>query len=292
MPTRFAHYKNEGHTWITLATGDYYPDILADACKLYQPVLELFGQMLRSSESSTRLFLQIAELKQPWMRIQLNRVFRKYVSPTTPVEMLKRKSKAPEICRQFGHHFRPIHQVHAAFNSRPIPDEALCALLWEYKDRGQKGYDLTERFFDLFKTHQPQFTLKGPKRAGQDIRLGTIFPDYPNPKRPVDFLIYDGATLLAIGLARYDSDRGGTQEDDRTGGYHSCAHEIVTYFEQQDYSLKPKIIFLNDGPGLLLGSMWDDYAALEERWADQVMVLTLRMVTERLSSSWLLQTKE
>ena len=28
-----------------------------------------------------------------WMRIQLCRVFRKYVSPATPVEMLKKKTK-------------------------------------------------------------------------------------------------------------------------------------------------------------------------------------------------------
>jgi hypothetical protein len=55
--------------------------------------------------------------------------------------------------------FRPIHEVHAAFESRPVPDEALCALLWEYKDRGKKGYDLTERFFMIFKETFPQFTI-------------------------------------------------------------------------------------------------------------------------------------
>ena len=81
------------------------------------------------------------------MRVQLSRVFRKYVSPETPVEMLKKKTKAKEICEQFGEGFRPIHIVQDKFNSRPIPDETLCALLWEYKDRGKKGYDLTEKFF-------------------------------------------------------------------------------------------------------------------------------------------------
>lgn len=74
--------------WITLASGEYYPDILKDACELYKPVLVLFGQALKSSESSTRLFLQIAEQTDGWMRVQLARVFRKYVSPETPVEML------------------------------------------------------------------------------------------------------------------------------------------------------------------------------------------------------------
>jgi len=28
----FADYKKEGHFWITLASGEYYPDILVDAC--------------------------------------------------------------------------------------------------------------------------------------------------------------------------------------------------------------------------------------------------------------------
>ena len=31
----FRDYKQEGHNWITLSTGEYYPDILPDACELY-----------------------------------------------------------------------------------------------------------------------------------------------------------------------------------------------------------------------------------------------------------------
>ena len=128
QPATFADYKSDGHNWITLATGEYYPDILEDACALYEPVLVMFKKLLLTSESSTRLFLQIAEVRPQWMRVQLCRVFRKYVSPSTSVEMLKRKTKAQEICEQFGHQFRPIHQVQAAFMSRPLPDEALCAV--------------------------------------------------------------------------------------------------------------------------------------------------------------------
>jgi len=78
---KFSDYKEDGANWITLATGEYYPDILIDACNLYQPVLELFGQLLKQSESSERLFLLTTELRQPWMRVQLARIFRKYVSP-------------------------------------------------------------------------------------------------------------------------------------------------------------------------------------------------------------------
>ncbi|MBI3650168.1 MAG: bstEII [Acidobacteria bacterium] len=283
----FANYKAEAHNWITLTTGDYYPDILSDACELYRPVLVMFGQLLKSSESSQRLFLQINEAPDGWMRVQLARVFRKYVSPSTPVEMLKRKAKAREIIERFGAEFRPITQVQAAFTTRPIPDEALCAVLWEYKDRGKKGYDLTERFFAMFRSQFPHLILKGPERAGRDIFMGNVFEGYPNPTRPVDFVIYrkDENEVLAIGLARYDSDRGGSQEDDRTGQYRSAIDEILKYARK--HNLKTKIIFLNDGPGLLLGSMWNDYAKLEASAKSKVLVLTLRMIPERLTSEWL-----
>jgi hypothetical protein len=293
MPTAFAQYKKDAHNWITLATGEFYPDILVDACLLYAPVLEMFGRLVRTSESSERLFMQIAEVRESWMRIQLSRVFKRYVSPGTPVEMLKKKSQAAQICASYRQDFRPIHEVQAAFSSRPIPDEPLCALLWEYKDRGKKGYDLTERFFELFRSRFLDLPIIGPERAGRDILLGEIFNEYPNPKRPVDFVIYneDRSIVLAIGLARYDSDRGGAQEDDRTGGYRDCAREILTYAQQHD--LPTKVIFLNDGPGLLLGSMWNDYAALEAAWGGRVMVTTLRMIPERITLTWLLsQDKE
>lgn len=287
-PKAFADYKADARNWITLATGEYYPDILKDACELYKPVLVLFGQLLKSSESSTRLFLQIAEQPDGWMRVQLARVFRKYVSPETPVEMLKQKSKAKTICEEFGKGFRPIQKVQAAFTSRPVPDEALCAVLWEYKDRGKKGYDLTEGFFSLFRSTFPGLHIKGPERAGKDVLLGEVFEKYPKPDRPVDFVICDAIEkeVLAIGLARYDSDRGGAQEDDRTGGYHNCADEILNYAKKR--GLRTKVIFINDGPGLLLGSMWNDYARLERSRPGKILVATLRMIPERITREWLL----
>lgn len=282
----FANYKQDAPNWITMANGEFYPDILSDACELYKPVLVLFGQLLKSSESSVRLLREISEIKQPWMRVQLYRVFRKYVSPQTPVEMLKKKSMIPEICELYGKNFRLINQVQAAFSNRPLPDEALCAVLWEYKDRGQKGYDLTERFFSMFQTAMPELKIEGPVRAGADIQLKNVFEDYPNPTRPVDFVIRnENEEVLAIGLARYDGDRGGSQEDDRTGGYSNCAKEILQYTESRQ--LPTKIIFVNDGPGLLLGSMWNDYANLEKINPDKIMVLTLRMFGERLTTDWL-----
>jgi hypothetical protein len=284
MNSTFRDYKADGANWITLASGEFYPDILTDACKLYRPVLECFGQLLKTSESSKRLLLEITEISEQWMRIQLMRVFRKYVSPSTPVEMLKKKTKAEWICDQFGKYFRPIVEVQRAFYSRPIPDEALCAVLWEYKDRGAKGYDMTERMFELLRNKFPSYKIIGPERAGRDILMGEVFTNYPKPDRPVDFVISNKEQILAIGLARYDSDRGGAQEDDRTGGYLNASEEILGYTKNN--SPKTKIIFVNDGPGLLLGSMWEDYSDLEEK-SDKILVVTLRMITERITEEWL-----
>lgn len=107
----FGDYRPEGHLWITLSTGEYYPDVLPLACELYKPVLVTFGQLLTTAHSSTDLFMAIAETNPQWMRIQLCRVFRKYVSPEIPVEMLKKKSTARNICDRFGKGFRTVTEV-------------------------------------------------------------------------------------------------------------------------------------------------------------------------------------
>ena len=284
----FADYKKDAPNQITMANGEFYPDILVEACELYKPVLVYFGQLVKTSESSIRLLEEITKLKEAWMRIQLLRVFRKYVSPDTPVEMLKKKSIIPMVCKQYGKDFRTIDRVQAAFNSRPLPDEALCAVLWEYKDRGQKGYNLTEKFFSMFRQKFSKLVIEGPERAGADVQLKDVFEDYPNPSGPVDFEKKEKkGNVVAIGLARYDSARGGRQEDDRTGGHMNCAKEILAYTTSK--GLNTKVIVLNDGPGLLLGSMWDDYSKLEQVNPDRVMVITLRMLTTRLTEKWLNQ---
>lgn len=278
----------ERRNYITLSTGEYYPDILRDACRLYMPVLETFSQLLKRSESSSALFLNISDVANQWMRIQLCRVFRKYVSPETSVEMLKQKSKAKQICKDFGDGFRSIQTVQEKFDSRPMPDEAICAVLWEYKDRGKKGYDLTEKFFNMIQGKFPDLYIWGPKRAGADVQAKEIWKDFPNDSRPLDFVIAskNKKKVYAVGLARYDGDSGGAQEDDRTGGYKNCADEILFYVHA--HGLKTKVIFLNDGPWLLLGSMWEDYSRIEERYPDEVKVITLRMIDERLTRKWLL----
>ena len=284
---KFSDYKQQAGEWITLASGEFYPDILEQACELYKPVLTLFGQFVASSGSSRLLFMRINEVEEQWMRIQLCRVFRKYVSPMLPVEMLKKKSLAAAICDQYEKDFRQVHEVQRWFSTRPLPDEALCAILWEYKDRGKKGYDLTESFFNEFVHRLKGFDIIGPKRGGKDLLLHQHLPGYPNKARPVDFIILQKKPkkLIAIGFAHYDSDRGGSQEDSRTGEYVNAAKEISSYLGGNMTGVK--IIFLNDGPGLLLGSMWNDYARIEAI-NDHIMVLTMRMMKERLTKDWLL----
>lgn len=78
--------------------------------------------------SSADLLTRISQEPNP-SRTQLLRVFRKYVSPDTSVEMLKRKNKIPEIIAEFGTRFRSLEKVRRNLLSRPDPDEAMMAVL-------------------------------------------------------------------------------------------------------------------------------------------------------------------
>lgn len=272
--------------WITAADGELYPDYLPAALDLYRPVIEHFGELLEAATSAEDLLRRIVSVSGR-ERVQLLRVFRKYCSPKTPVEMLKVKNKVDAIIDAFSADFRPLAEVREAFASRPIDDEALCALLWEYKDRGKKGYDLTEILFAKVEFAFPELACLGPKRAGADIPIGTLFPDYPHPSHPVDFALVDEEThaVVAFGFARYDSDRGGAQEDDRINNYRHVLSEFKEYAVRT--GVRSRLIFVNDGPGLTLGSMWEDYVELEGRWPERVRVVTLKMFDGRITREWL-----
>lgn len=66
----------------------------------------------------------------------------------------------------------------------------------------------------------------------------------------------------------------------------NCADEILGYCVRAGLS-RVKVLFMNDGPGLLLGSMWNDYASIEARDPNRIRVFTLRMLPERLNLDWL-----
>lgn len=283
---RFGDYSEEKEKWIRFIESDFYPDNLEAARRKYEPILRRFGELLQLARHSKELYLLIMD-EPAEVRTQLLRVFRKYVSPDTSVEMLKRKGRSRDILENFGDRFRSIEEVFDRFGSRPQPDEALISIMAEYEDRGEKGYELTSQFFAWFEDEfGANLTIEGPKRAGKDIDLKDVLSDYPK-SRPVDFVVRDKrGTILAVGFARYDSDRGGAQEDDRTGGYGNAIREVFNYSEEKGMPLK--VILVNEGPGLLLGSMWRDYAALEDIDPDHVMVCTLRMLGEgRLTEKWI-----
>lgn len=278
-------FEKDRHSWITLIETELYPDYLDAAIEFYEPILERFGVLLKDAKSSSSLFKKINE-ESPDIRTQLQRVFRKYVSPDTSVEMLKVKSKEAVIIKNFGERFRSIEEVRKAFYNRPKPDEALVAILHEYKTRGQKGYDLTEAFFTWFRAkYAGKFEIVGPERAGPDVPLKKFFADYPR-KTTVDFVISDlKKHPLVIGYARYDSDRGGAQGLDRINSYSDKVYEILNYAKEKGISLK--LLFLNDGPGLLLGRLWERYSVLEEKGEGKVIVSTLKMLDARITEEWI-----
>jgi hypothetical protein len=281
----FAEYKDQAEDWITIFETDFYPDTLEPATVQYGPVVKAFGDLLGEASNSVDLLRLISAEKQP-LRGQLLRVFRRYVSPDTSVEGLKVKSKIERTITAYSARFRPLEEVAAAFARRPDPDEALIALLGEQADRAGKGYDLTEAFFTWTEAHlDEEFEIEGPRRAGSDVMLDELLPSL-GARIPADFVIRKGGEIVAVGFARYDSDRGGSQEDDRIGGNRDKIVELLTYSREHDRPLK--ILLVNDGPGLTLGSMWNDYASLEALGSDgEVRVCTLKMLDHRQTADWL-----
>jgi hypothetical protein len=286
----FADYKTTAAKFVTTQDRPYYPDYLEQARALYSEVFTAFRALLHVAADPSDLLLKIHAQPGP-MRVQLLRCFRKYVSPMTSVEMLKVKAKASQVIEGFGETFRPLGEVIDGFNSRPLDDEALAAVLWEHHDRGTPGYVLTKEFFEAFEqSFGDEYLIAGPREAGADVQLSSVLPRFTKLV-PADFVILrkDSTVPLVVGFAHYDSDRGGSQEDDRTGGNQDKVEKIMAYAARR--RLPMQVLFVNDGPGLLLGSMWDDYARLEsDNIVDEelrVMVVTLKMVAERLTVDWL-----
>lgn len=283
----FREYKENGNKWITTMGNDIFPDYLNDAMNTFTPYIKDFFKLSKESSSSIDLFKKINKLSGK-QRIQYLRIFRRYIAPELPVEMLKKKKFEPKIIEGYGDTFRNNIEANRIHDQNPDEyDKILSALLYEYKYRGQKGYDLTGYFFDWFNKRFPEFTIIGPKGAGTDLQLYDYLPNYIKHNTPTDFIIFDESKkVLAVGYARYDSDRGGSQEDDRIGGNRDKVTLIRQYNKNQNSNIK--VVFLNDGPGLLLGSMWNDYSEIEDYGKGIAMVTTLKMLDTRLTKEWLL----
>lgn len=286
----FGEYTDGRHEMLTVQDRLFYPDYLAEALILYEPVVDRFKEIVDVAGDSADLLKKAHADPNP-MRTQLLRMFRKYVAPTCSVEMLKRAQRVQETIDRFGEDFRALAQVKEALEARPQPDEALAAVFWEHHDRGTPGYAVTTLFFEWFELRfGSEYRIVGPRAAGSDVQLRSSLPRF-REDIPADFMIIrksDSAPLV-VGFAHYDSDRGGSQEDDRTGGNQDKVNKIMAYASRRRMNLK--VLFVNDGPGLLLGSMWRDYATLEDaNIVDdelRVMVVTLKMLDERLTRDWI-----
>jgi hypothetical protein len=287
----FADYEDEGAKWVTVLEDDYYPDYLEQAEERHREDLRKFQEIVQNADSSGGI---LKHLNNNWTttgdegkeRRQLLRIFRLYVCPVTSVEMLKKKGNEEMVLNDFAEFIRPIEEVKEQIENRPFPDEALAAILDQYDDRGQKGYWVEEQVFQWFEENfGDDYNIEGPRGAGRDIYLNEELDGYPY-ETPVDFIVYGPTNEPEIvGFARYDSDRGGAQEDDRTGGNKNTVQNIIEYSDEYGYDIKA--LFVNEGPGLLLGSMWEDYAYTEEM-APNVKVCTLKMMDERISEDWVL----
>ena len=279
--------EGERSKWITVFGTEFYPDFLAEREARHKPTLVEFKQLAEEADSSASLLRNIMRESNP-LRTQLCRLFNKYVSPDTSVEMLKVIRRTEDTIRDFGDDFRPIEDVQSRLLDRSEDDEALFAILGEYDTRGQKGYDLTDSFFNWFeaKFEDKNFEIEGPRGAGADLILSDHIEEYPF-QTPADFLIRHEGVAVCAGFARYDGDRGGAQEDDRTKGNERHATQVLSHVPPGRTS-PLNVLFINDGPGLLLGSMWSDYIRLEQIDDSHVMVSTLLMIDERLTEDWLL----
>lgn len=269
-----------------------FPEILEILLEKYQDDINLFQHLIFQSSSSEELLGYIRSTNyNAKQRMSLLKMFRRCVSPVCDTEATKKINtiSTHALIEAYGPTFKPIHELQSQFaNISPTTMSALAVLIGEYDTRGQSGYALTDLFFNWFTgTHGHEMTIEGPRGAGRDIELNTIFPEFVG-QYPLDFVIRLSTTgeVLAVGFARYDATRGGAQSDDRTGGN---SHKVMKAKEyNQTTGDLIKLIFLSDGPGLMHKDTWLEACNLDSSWGDNVRVTTLKTANARVTREWLL----
>lgn len=285
-------YESTVWSQITFVDSPFYPDYMEAVEIAYSEAFDTFWNLVKQSVDSANLLRSIMTEKGG-LRMNLLKLFRRFVSPDTSVEMLKKVSNTENIIKEYGYRFRTVEELSDIYErftgKRRDLELPLMAVLFETQNRGQSGYMLTDMFFEWFENNLgDEFTIEGPRGAGRDIELADLLPGF-DPGTPTDFVIRsrDNKQIVAIGYARYDSDRGGSQEDDRISGNRDKITKLQNYRDANP-DTDIKIIFLNDGPGILLGSMYRDYVELEETYGPGfTMVTTLKMLDDRLTTEWL-----
>ena len=268
-----------------------FPEILEVLIERYSGAIETFCQLIKDCDSSEEILRQIRQAERdPDERMALLKMYRRCVSPVLDTETTKKikKISTDMLIETYGLTFKPISKLKQQFeNMSPEFRFALAALVGEYDTRGQSGYELTTLFFDWFTTHfQGNYLIEGPRGAGRDIELSTLYPAFKGTF-PCDFVIrrvFDNE-VAAIGFARYDSTRGGAQSDDRTGGNANKVEKAKAFDALT--STKLKMIFLSDGPGLMHKDTWEEACELDGQWGGRVRVVTLKLAVKRITPDWL-----
>jgi hypothetical protein len=268
-----------------------FPEILDVLIEKYSGAIEIFCQLIRDCDSSEELLRQIRQPeREADERMALLKMYRRCVSPVLDTETTKkiRKISTATLIETYGVTFKPIGKLKQQFKAMsPEFRFALAALVGEYDTRGQSGYELTGLFFDWFDTHfEGNYLIEGPRGAGRDIELSTLYPSYKGTF-PCDFVIRRASDneVAAIGFARYDSTRGGAQSDDRTGGNANKVDKAKAF--DKEISTKLKMIFLSDGPGLMHKDTWEESCQLDGQWDGRVRVVTLKLAAKRITPEWL-----
>jgi hypothetical protein len=292
-PPAFKDIPDRDRSVTTFSNVLTFPESLDVGESTYREAIHEFAKLIAKSESSEALLRAIRESSYRGKdRMSLLKLFRRCVSPVCDTERAKKIATVTtdSIIDACGDTFKSIAVLKAQFK-QPLSKEmvaALGVLLAENDSRGQSGYALTGAFFDWFAA-QPQFkglTALGPRGAGSDIQLNTLIPGFDS-NYPCDIVIVNAAgDVVAVGFARYDATRGGSQSDDRTGGNSNKVDKARAYFAQK--GSKPfRLIFLSDGPGLLHGDTWREACALDGALDGAVRVTTLKLAQERISAKWL-----
>lgn len=270
-----------------------FPEILSVCSQKYAEDIQRFRMLVAQATSSADLLDRIRSRDYTGdQRMSLLKMFRRCVSPVLDTEMAKKITVVPtaSLVAGLGHTFKPIGLLKSQFATlSPHEEAALAALIGEYDTRGQLGYLLTAQFFDWFDAHfRGSFSISGPRGAGRDVELSSIYSDYVG-NFPCDFVIRSADNVVrAIGFARYDSTRGGAQSDDRTGGNSDKVGKAREFC--QAYGNQFRIIFLSDGPGMAHRDTWAEACNLDGSWDGNVRVTTLKTAAERIDASWLLRT--
>lgn len=268
-----------------------FPEVLDILLTKYDDAIDVFCQLIIESDSSADVLRKIRSSERNVdERMALLKMYRRCVSPVLDTETTKKikKVSSETLIETYGETFKPISKLKKQFSKLPREYRyALAALVGEYDTRGQLGYQLTGAFFDWFEEHfRGQYVIEGPRGAGPDIELSTIYPEFEG-SYPCDFVVRrcSDNEVLAVGFARYDSTRGGAQSDDRTGGNSNKVEKLKAFDRLTQTRLK--LIFLSDGPGLMHGDTWEEACTLDDQWNGRVRVITLKLAAKRITPQWL-----